>query len=288
MRTGAARVYLCTCVPVYLISHRASDKFPLLRQAQHKVSIRVRAATRPARRWNHPCSDEVHADSRRPCLPVYVCACLLDFPPRVWQVSPASTGSAQGFDSASARRRVPHGDGIAHAIAKHTKSMRTRAVRVYLCTCVLVYLIFPARLTGLPVSIPRSRGEASRTEMESPVLRYEVHADSRCPCLPVYLCTCVPVYLISHRASGRLPRFDSASARRRVPHGDGIARANIRSPCGLAPSVFTCVRVYVFTCVLPYGKIEPCRPSNSSRPVSWTRSTPKWARPSWIFSPAWA
>ena len=78
MRTGAARVYLCTCVPVYLISHRASDKFPLLRQAQHKVSIRVRAATRPARRWNHPCSD--------------------------------------------------------------TKSMRTRAVRVYLFTCVLVYL----------------------------------------------------------------------------------------------------------------------------------------------------
>jgi len=39
MRTRAARVYLCTCVPVYLISHRASGRFPLLRQAQHKVSI---------------------------------------------------------------------------------------------------------------------------------------------------------------------------------------------------------------------------------------------------------
>ena len=43
----------------------------------------------------------------------------------------------------------------------HTKSMRTRAVRVYLCTCVLVYLIFPARLTGLPVSIPRPRGDGT-------------------------------------------------------------------------------------------------------------------------------
>ena len=33
----------------------------------------------------------------------------------------------------------------------------------------------------------------------------------------------------------------------RIPHGDGITRANIRSPCGLAPSVFTCVRVYLST-----------------------------------------
>ena len=72
--------------------------------------------------------------------------------------------------------------------------MRTRAARVYLFTCVLVYLStwFPAaRLAGFPVSIPRPRGEASRTGMESPVLIYEVHADWRRPCLPVYLCTCL-------------------------------------------------------------------------------------------------
>ena len=135
MRTGAARVYLCTCVPVYLISHRASDKFPLLRQAQHKVSI------------------------------------------------------------------------------------------------------------------PRPRGDVSRTGMESPVLIYEVHADSRCPCLPVYVCTCL---LDFSRASDRSPRFDSAFARRGVPHGDGIARAQIRSPCGLALSVFTCLPVYLCTCLLDF------------------------------------
>ena len=40
-------------------------------------------------------------------------------------------------------------------------------------TCVRVYLStwFPAaRLAGLPVSIPRPRGDASRMGMESPVL----------------------------------------------------------------------------------------------------------------------
>jgi len=36
-------------------AHRAAGWSPLLRQAQRKVSIRVRSAMGSARGWNHPC-----------------------------------------------------------------------------------------------------------------------------------------------------------------------------------------------------------------------------------------
>ena len=132
-------------------------------------------------------------------------------------------------------------------------------VPVYLCTCVHVYLVSRPRAWQVSPFRFRVRARADLTCLTRAVINQNDCVDARhddrtyaetCQVLGgvrVYLCTCLPVYLISHRASGRFPCFDSASARRRVPHGDGIARANIRSPCGLALSVFTCVRVYLST-----------------------------------------